>query len=141
MFKRILVAIDVNRALIERALVLSNGQADSIELIHVINELPMYVAAQIPQEIYQQSHKAAQDTLDSLIENTQSDLPLTATIVSGKPWYQIVRAAQKSSADLIVLAAHDPSIADVFLGSVANQVVRHAGCSVYLHREIAAVAT
>ena len=139
MFKRILVAVDINHAdvssaLIQRALELSNGQAESIDLLHVVVEIPSYVAAQIPDEIYRESHQTVQRELDRLVDEAHADVPMTTSIKSGKPWYQIVRAAQTGEADLIVLAAHDTSLADILLGSVANQLVRHAGCSVYLHR-------
>ena len=39
-------------------------------------------------------------------------------------------------ADVIVIASHDPGLADYLLGSVAARVVRHAHCSVLVVRNV-----
>lgn len=47
----------------------------------------------------------------------------------------IVRYADRIRADLIVLASHNPMVWDVFLGSTAAQVVKHARHSVLVVRQ------
>ncbi|MGN8158192.1 universal stress protein [Salinisphaera sp. RV14] len=47
----------------------------------------------------------------------------------------IVRAADRLEADLIILASHNPVVWDVFLGSTAAQVVKHARHSVLVVRQ------
>lgn len=47
----------------------------------------------------------------------------------------IVRYADRIEADLIILASHNPVVWDVFLGSTAAQVVRHARHSVLVVRQ------
>lgn len=49
----------------------------------------------------------------------------------------IVRYADRIEADLIVLASHNPMVWDVFLGSTASQVVKHARHSVLVVRQLA----
>jgi len=57
-------------------------------------------------------------------------------VLHGVPWDQIVEAAREDpTVDLIVMATHGRSgLARVLLGSVAEQVIRHALCSVLAAR-------
>ena len=47
----------------------------------------------------------------------------------------IVRYADRIDADMIILASHNPMVWDVFLGSTASQVVKHARHSVLVVRQ------
>lgn len=56
-------------------------------------------------------------------------------VLAGSPAEQILEAARRGGYDLIVLGAMGSSaIADFFLGSVSERVVRHASCDVLLAR-------
>ncbi|MEO6774899.1 MAG: universal stress protein [Kofleriaceae bacterium] len=57
---------------------------------------------------------------------------LSSKLIDGKPWVKIVELAEADpEIDLIVLGTHGRTgLARVFLGSVAEMVVRHAPCSV-----------
>ncbi|MCP3868497.1 MAG: universal stress protein [Gammaproteobacteria bacterium] len=46
----------------------------------------------------------------------------------------ILADAERSGADLIVIASHQPELSDYLLGSNAAKVVRHAKCDVYVVR-------
>ena len=48
----------------------------------------------------------------------------------------ILDFANEAGVDLIVIASHDPGLADYLLGSVAARVVRHAHCSVFVTRNL-----
>src|SRR5262245_31510576 len=49
----------------------------------------------------------------------------------GAPWAEIIRIATENRMDLIVMGTHGRSgLPHVLLGSVAEKVVRHAGCPV-----------
>ena len=53
----------------------------------------------------------------------------------GKPFQEIVKAAQELKADLIVVSTHGRTgLKHVYLGSTAEQVVRHAKCTVVVAR-------
>jgi nucleotide-binding universal stress UspA family protein len=57
----------------------------------------------------------------------------------GSAWREIVRVAQETKADLIVIGAHvNGALGRLFLGSTAAQVVRHASCPVLIARELEA---
>lgn len=60
---------------------------------------------------------------------------LTTEVLCGTPAQEIVGQAEKWSADLIALGSHGYRFWErVFLGSVSNQVVHHAPCSVLIVR-------
>jgi nucleotide-binding universal stress UspA family protein len=55
--------------------------------------------------------------------------------VKGEPSEEIVRVAAEVDADVIVLATHGRTgLKRLLLGSVAEKVVRHAGCPVFVVR-------
>lgn len=54
---------------------------------------------------------------------------------SGSPWEAIVKTAEKQKTNTIVMSTHGrKGFQRAFLGSVAEKVVRHAPCSVYVVR-------
>ena len=53
---------------------------------------------------------------------------------SGHAYNTILDEAEKSGADLIIIASHRPGLQDYLLGSTAAKVVRHANCSVLVVR-------
>ncbi len=56
-------------------------------------------------------------------------------LAAGEPWRELVRMASSLRADLVVVGtAGRTGIAQVALGSVAEKVVRHAGCPVLVVR-------
>lgn len=73
----------------------------------------------------------------------QAGLRITEHVLSGGPYIEIVRMAQRIRADLIVMGAHGTAGAKpVLMGSVAEQVMREAPCSVLMVREpVASVAS
>jgi nucleotide-binding universal stress UspA family protein len=71
----------------------------------------------------------AQDEVEELI-------PVQAEVRTGKPYNEIVLAAKKLGADLIVIATHGYSgLKRALLGSTAERVVRYAPCPVLVVRE------
>ncbi|HSB82320.1 MAG TPA: universal stress protein [Candidatus Methylomirabilis sp.] len=58
-------------------------------------------------------------------------IPTRTVMARGVPFYQIVRAARRLKCDVIVLATHGRTgLRHVLLGSVAENVLRHASCPV-----------
>jgi len=68
-------------------------------------------------------------------EHVPSDLAGDVIATHGTIYQQIVEAAEKLPADLIVMASHRPSLKDYLLGPNAARVARHAKSSVYIVRE------
>lgn len=68
---------------------------------------------------------------DMVAPYRQEGLRITEHVLSGGPYIEIVRMAKRIRADLIVMGAHGTAGAKpVLMGSVAEQVMREAPCSV-----------
>jgi nucleotide-binding universal stress UspA family protein len=53
----------------------------------------------------------------------------------GDPGHEIVEAAKRASADLVVVGSHDRNVLErLFLGSVSSDVIHHAPCDVLVVR-------
>ena len=73
----------------------------------------------------------AETRLNEALGPEQGDRPLRMTVKVGDPRAQIVVHAAAEDADLIVMGTHGRTGAARFLlGSVAERVVREAGCPV-----------
>jgi universal stress protein A len=73
---------------------------------------------------------------DFAAEELPADLTAQTLVRSGSPTSEIVDLAAELPADLIVISTHGYSgLKHVFLGSVAEHVVRHAPCPVLVVRE------
>jgi nucleotide-binding universal stress UspA family protein len=65
----------------------------------------------------------------------QCAVPVTGHFAVGDPVDEIVRVSDSVSADIILIGVHDSSgLERLLLGSVAENVVRRARCSVYVVR-------
>ena len=136
MYKSILVPIDMSnpetgKSMIEIAR--KQGDKDSqIILLHVIEDIPNWVAAEMPAGILEQSRQSMQVELQA-IANAAS-IKAEVVIRSGHPYRTILDKAEEGEVDLIIIASHKPGLQDYFLGSTAAKVVRHAKCSVLVVR-------
>lgn len=65
------------------------------------------------------------------------DRDVAIFVRGGRPYEEIVRCAKEWSADLVAVGAYDrKGLPRIHLGSVAEQVVRHAACSVLVPRPV-----
>ena len=136
MYKSILLPIDLSemergRSMIDVARKLS-GKDARIRLLNVSADVPAFVAAQVPQEVFKTAMSAARETLEDLI--AAAGIKADAEVRSGKPGSTILTSADECGADLIIIGSHKPGLEDYFLGSTAARVVRHAKCSVLVMR-------
>ncbi|MGH7962367.1 MAG: universal stress protein [Candidatus Binatia bacterium] len=61
--------------------------------------------------------------------------PVDTRVVMGNPFWEICQTAEQEHVDLIVMGSQGRTgLAHVFLGSVAERVVRHAPCPVLVAR-------
>ncbi len=137
MYGRIIVAVDLEqieqgRELLTRAASLLDAGGE-IRLLHVLEEVPGYIAAELPSDISDRRRAEAAVELRAMID-PQDDLRVAHEVRHGAASGQIIQAAEDSGADLIMIASHKPGLRDYFIGSTAARVIRHAKCSVLVER-------
>ena len=136
MYKKILVAVafhgtDQARNAIDIADHLRED-GGTIRLLHVVEEIPSYIANQLPEGLIEKSRDDAKAQLHELAEGVIPDV--TTAVVYGHSGHTIVDYANTHGFDCIVISSHRPELSDFFLGSTASRVVRHANCAVHIAR-------
>ncbi|MBL9099340.1 MAG: universal stress protein [Myxococcales bacterium] len=120
---------------------LARMSGGKIILLHVtppLNYSSMYtgsLSVGLSQQMMNEVHKAAHDTsiaaLRGLAERHCPGLEVSYEARPGVPLSVILAEAERSAADLIVLAASGRNrVARFFVGSTADRVIREASCPV-----------
>lgn len=143
MSQTILVPIDLNQpAVLESVFQAVRRQAEieptQVVLLHVViesyaGELPYLDVNAMERFAVQARVRLEQIATEQLGEN----IDWQVNVELGPVARTIVRHADHVGADLIVMASHNPVLWDVFLGSTAAQVVKHAQHSVLVIRQAA----
>ena len=76
--------------------------------------------------------EAARTQLDAVVAGLRArGIDVESSRVQGVAWDGIVSLAERVGADLVVVGTHGRTgVRRVLMGSVAERVVRHAGCAV-----------
>lgn len=136
MYKTIMIPIDLAHTevapeMIEKARKLADPDTRFV-LLNVVQDVPTYVAAEIPGGYLKRSTERGETELKRVAE--AAGLTADVLVRSGRASLIILEMAEMEGADLIIIASHEPGIEDYFLGSTASRVVRHAPCSVLVLR-------
>ena len=147
-FRRIMVTTDFSDAgdhAIAHAFRMAADHGAEVVLCHVIETVvapnPLYAhyypADMLSPEVRQ---RAETDAHQALLERVPKDDPLagvphTTYVAHGTPAEEIIRVAEQQKVDLIVIATHGHTgIKHLFMGSVAERVIRHIHCPVLVVR-------
>lgn len=109
----------------------------SLHLLHVVDEPGSWseVYAALPEIQLRFSADAAK-RLEAMAACLQPPVHATSAVVCGAPVPSIVKVAESTDADLIVMGTHGRrGMGHLLLGSVAERVVRLAPCPVLTVRE------
>ncbi len=135
MFKNILIPIEFDhekgvKKSFKAARLLADENA-RFTVMYVMETVPGYVRAQIADETLEERRTEIERSL----KNIAADLSgATTRLESGHAGHNILNFANDNNIDCIVLSSHTPKLEKFFLGSTANRVVTHAGCSVLVIR-------
>ncbi len=139
-FRRIMHASDfspASRAAFTRALGLTKLNRAQLTLVHVLTPV-MPIAGEGPisprtwEEIEASTRAAGQKGLSALLARAKkAGVRAAGVLLEGIPHEQIVRAARRRRADVLVMGTHGRTgLAKFFLGSVTARVVATAPCPV-----------
>ena len=142
MFKKILVPIDVDypktaAAVYNRAAEYAKQVGAEIRLISVMPGFGMpIVASYIPEEVRKAAMERFKESLEQFIE-ANCDKSVSYRIRTGKAYEEIIKAADKWGADLIVVYHNRRrSLNESFSGSCSQRVSDHSNCSVLRLRNV-----
>ena len=134
MFKRIVVRMDFNEPALAalgyaRAIAQSIGGSESV--IHVIPAVASEVYAYSTEMVENWERSAYQRLKELMPAAERSTIEGRFEARVGAPVEEILNFAAEQKADLIVLGTHSRgAVGHLFLGSVAEPVVRRASCPV-----------
>ncbi|MBI2015439.1 MAG: universal stress protein [Candidatus Rokubacteria bacterium] len=139
-FRRILHATDFSTAsapAFAEALALARQERAELRLVHVMTPPALfledsYLSARTFREMQSRARRAVEDRLARLRARARrAGVRAGADVREGVPADEIIRAARRRRADLIVVGTHGRSgFARAVLGSVAARVVTLARCPV-----------
>ncbi|MGD2271812.1 MAG: universal stress protein [Desulfobacterales bacterium] len=142
MFTKILVPVDIDypeaaTAVYQKAAALAKLSGAKIRLISVMPGFGMpLVASYISEEVRQEAADRFKKALEQFINDNCRD-PVSYELRTGKNWEEIIKAADKWGADLIVVYHNRRrEINEVFSRSCSQRVADHANCSVLRLRNI-----
>jgi universal stress protein A len=140
--KRILVPVDFSdcsKKALQYAASFAKQFSAEILLLHVVQPIvysePVVVTA---TAVFDDNtvREAAAKQLSDWRNEIAAGATVKANVRTGVPYHEIVRAAEETNTDLIVIGTQGRSgLARMFIGSTAERVVRHAPCPVMVVRE------
>lgn len=114
------------------------GDRGELHIVHVLPIAPpLSVIGAAPLTSAADLLAQGRAVLDRACEAAAARFPskISGHLAAGEPWRQIVQTASTLGADLVIVGtAGRTGIARMALGSVAESVVRHAGCPVLVVR-------
>ena len=140
--KKVLVPVDFSKTSLDAwtyALEYAAQFGADLMLLHVVEPAPfMADLANVPMAL--SDREAAQTAalrLDEIApEDSTRASPIKKLVRIGRAYQEIIEAAKKERADLIIIATHGyTGLKHTLLGSTAEKVVRHAPCPVLVVRK------
>ena len=108
-------------------------------VLHVKDVIPSYARAEVMdfEELQEKVKKQLAEDLDKVIpDKVKETIDVEVIMEEGAPTHHIIlEKAKELGVDLIVISTHGRTgLAHVMLGSVAEHVIRHAPCPVFVVR-------
>jgi nucleotide-binding universal stress UspA family protein len=141
MYQTILLPVDLNddsswKKALPAALELCHSHGAKLHVMTVVPDFGMAIVGSFFPAGYEKQALADAETAmkEFAAAHIPGDLVVACDVGHGAVYEEILAAAKRIGADLIVMAAHRPGQADYLLGPNAARVVRHADCSVLVVR-------
>jgi nucleotide-binding universal stress UspA family protein len=128
---------------VKKAVSLAKQFGSEITFLHVISEDPyrkplFFLDDEKITEIVNNLNKNSSLQLEKIVDNYASDIRDRCKLVirNGKPANEILKEADESDIDLIVIATRGlGDIHTTLFGSTTDKVIRHSKCSVLVSRK------
>ena len=141
MYKDILLPLDLSEDHVQAralpvALELCRTFGATLHVIYVVPSFGLaYVSQYFPEHTEEKMLQKATQQLRAFVDqHVPKEIPVQDIIGHGSIYKEIVAAAERINADLILMATHKPEMRDHLIGPNASKVVDHAKCSVLVVR-------
>ena len=134
MYKKIIVSLSLDHGIGEAAIALARSlkaEDGTILGVHVYEPMSGAASAYVTDEAVAKAFEATKRALD---ERTGAAPDVEGVMLKGHSGRAITDYAAEVGADCIIVGSHKPGLRDIFLGSTAARIVRHAECSVHVLR-------
>lgn len=136
--KKILCAVDFSEQsgfIADYGLTLGNALGAEVVCLYVAPSLSQYVGFKVPassiEEFVGEIVSGAEKTMSDFLAKYFSGVDVTGKVLTGYAAEEILREAEEQQADMIVMGTHGRKGIDrILFGSVAERVVKSAGCPV-----------
>jgi len=141
--KKILCPLDFSEIApkaLEYAVFMAISHNAELQLLNVVDQLHGFDSFQIlaltPNEIAERMETQANQNLSNMISQIKERVGIKKAVRHGKASVEIIEMAREMQADIIIMGSHGRTgLSHVLIGSVAEAVVRHAGCPVLVIRD------
>jgi nucleotide-binding universal stress UspA family protein len=141
MGRTVLMPVDLNderswRLALAEALAMLRAQGGVLHVVSVLPDFGLPVVGDFFRKDYEKEalKRLGQALTDWVGTHVPADIEVRPHVLHGSIYDEILRAADKLKADVIVIGSHRPELKDYLLGPNAARVVRHARQSVYVVR-------
>jgi universal stress protein F len=142
MYKRIMVPMDLQeddrarRMALSRAVELCRCYDAKLFALTVVPDMGMPIVAHyFPSDAGDRIVAEAENLLHEMVgAYIPEDIDVRHLVAQGSVYRRILRMAEKTDVDLIIMPAHRMKLKDYLLGTNTARVVRHATCSVLVVR-------
>ena len=140
--RTVLMPVDLNdekswRLALSEALAMLRAHGGVLHVVSVLPDFGMAMVGNFFRQDYEKEalKKFGQALADWVTTHVPEDIEVHPHVLHGSIYDEILRAADKLRADVIVIGSHRPELKDYLLGPNAARVVRHAKQSVYVVRD------
>lgn len=137
----VLCAVDLGQSdksenVLQEAGKLADLHGAHLSVITVVPDFGMSIVGSFfDRDTLKNALQKANDDLHSLVKDTLPNAGDVQHIVAlGTVYEEVLKTSNKIKADLVVIGASKPDLADKILGPNASRVARHASASVYIVR-------
>lgn len=141
MFKSILLPIDLSdqatwTKALPAAVTLAQHQDAVLHIATVVPDFGMSVVGSFFPEGFEEKamHEVGEQLTAFINAHVPEGIEVHPHVLHGRVYDQIIEAADRAGADVIVMGSHRPELKDYLLGPNAARVVRHATQSVFVVR-------
>lgn len=141
MTNSILLPIDLNqesswKAALPLAIKFAKAEGAQLNVFTVIPDYGMVIVGSFfPADHAKNTLVETEKLLAAFVDDHFSDdMKVNSSVRHGTIYKEILKEADKTNCDLIIIASHRPETQDYLLGPNAARVVRHASQSVYVVR-------